>query len=239
MYRRRRRSSYVRRPRPIRRRRTRRTSFRRRRVARRPPTIAPRAFYTKLKFMDYYTLSTGGVSASITRTFRHNGVYDPDYTGAGGACTGYNELVAIYGRYMVVGSRIRVWAYNTCSSPVLISIIARGSTDPSMSSAAEVQQKSFERPDIARVKRLVPYGSGTSYPQCLLSMYKSMRSLEGRRYAGDDNYWATTGTVPDTETFWDVSLCSLDGAAVSSTSNCTVEITYYVRFDNMDIATTD
>jgi len=46
-----------------------------------------------------------GISAQV---FRANSLYDPDYTGTGHQPNGFDQLIAAYNHYTVVGCRIRV-----------------------------------------------------------------------------------------------------------------------------------
>lgn len=63
---------------------------------------------TKLVYTDTVLLtSTGGVAFN-TYTFRANSVNDPDWTGGGHQPTRYDQLAAIYARYEVLKSNIRV-----------------------------------------------------------------------------------------------------------------------------------
>lgn len=218
----------------------RRRIFRRRpRVGRRLSTIMPSVLNTKLKYMDYFNLATGGAAAFQTTSFRANGAYDPVAGVGGGSCSGFSQLAAIYGKYKVIGSRIRIMAYNTCASPIIISIFARGSSGSAPGSPTEVQQKSFEFGRDVRAKTLVPYGSGTGYPRCSLSFYRTTKSIEGNQSVTDEDYSATTGTNPLKGTYWDVNLCSLDGAAFNTTANAVIQITYYIRFSELIVNYTD
>lgn len=67
-----------------------------------------RPITTKLVYTDTILLtSTGGVAFN-TYTFRANSVYDPDWTGGGHQPTRFDQLAAIYARYEVLKSKIRV-----------------------------------------------------------------------------------------------------------------------------------
>lgn len=202
-------------------------------------TIVPNSLVTKVRYMDYFLMATGGVSAYQTIAFRMNGAYDPVASVGGGTCTGWNQLASIYGKYRVLGAKIEIWAYNTCQSPVIVSIFARSSTGSVPSSSTEIQQKSFEYNSDVKAKQMVPFTTGNGIPRCYLSMYKSIRRLEGNRINLDEDYSSATTTTPTVQTYFDVNLCSLDGTSVSSTSNYTIRITYYTRFYEPVVSYTD
>lgn len=220
-----------------------RPSYRRRvyrRSVPRAPLIVSKSYTNKLKYMDYFNFATGGVAAHVNYQFRHNSCRDPVYGVGGGSCTGFAELAALYRSYRVIGSRIRIWSYNTCNSPVIIGVIAQSSDYTMPGTASTFQQTLFERPDICRSRTLTPYtGTGMAHPRCAFSYYKSLRSLEGRKIVLDDDYTATSTSEPSVETLWNVCLVALDGAATSCTANVRVEITYYIKWLSTDVPTAD
>ena len=63
---------------------------------------------TKLVYTDTVLLSSTGSVAFTTHTFRANSVFDPDWTGAGHQPTRFDQLAALYQRYEVLKSKIRV-----------------------------------------------------------------------------------------------------------------------------------
>lgn len=207
-----------------------------RRVVRRPVRplknffVSPRVFTTKLKYGDFWNFTSGGTEMAL-RTFSHNSARDPDYTGVGGGCSGWNELTSIWGSYLVLGSKIEIWGYNTCNSPLIIAVGARDSASAAYGNAITIQQASYERPDIVRHRDVVPFTTGNGYPSFRFSFYRSVRSLEGK-YPSDDDYSARVNLDPSKRTYWDVYMIHQDHATASLTANINVRITYYVRFFN-------
>lgn len=243
---RRRRRTLIRRARPSRVSTTRKSSTRyarRRRVYRcssRPSMIVPSVFVNKLKFFDFYNLASGGASAFAVRTFRLNNPRDPDFTGVGGSPTGFNELTALYGRYQVLASSIRVWFYNTCISPLIVAVACRSSVDVAPAISPEVQQYLMERPDHVKRRTLIPYnGIGMAHPSATVTYYRTVKSIEGRSYADDVDFTGVDTGNPTRECYWDVYICSLDGAAVNVTANARIEVTYVIKWTGKDVSTTD
>lgn len=219
-------------------RRYRRTT-RRAGTSRKTPSIVPNALTTRLRYGEYYNFSTGAATY-YTKTYRLNGLYDAEAATGGGTCTGFDELALLYGRYRVLGAKITVWFYSTCATALMCGIHARSSSVSSaLTSGVAYQQVALERPDVCRHRKLVPYGSGTSYPVAKVSMYKSVRSLEGRGAGTDEDYTALCNATPARECSFDVFLCSLDGATTNVTANAAVDITYYVQFSGKVLTYTD
>lgn len=241
----RRRRSYARRRPTLRTRRSRKTrpSYRRRRTfraSRRNSIVVPKSFSNKMKYMDYFSFGSGGAASFQQRIFRLNSCRDPVEDLGGGSCTGFAELTALWKRYQVMGSRIRIWTYNTCASPIIIGVLAASSDYIVPGSGSLIQQTLFERPDICRSRTLTPYtGTGMAHPHASFSYYRTVKSLEGRLYTEDQDYVSTSTTEPNNQLYWYVYACALDGTSVSITANVRIEITYYVRWLQTDIPTTD
>lgn len=200
--------------------------------------VIPNSLTTRLHFGDYYNFGTGAATY-YSKRYRLNGCYDPEYAAGGGACSGFPELAALYGNYRVTGAKITVWFYSTCATALMCGIHAVASTAVVPSSGTGYQQLSLERPDVCRHRKLVPYGSGTSYPVTKVSFYKSVRSLEGPTSVRDLDYSAGTASNPVREVYFDVFLSALDGVTTNVTANASVEITYYIHFDTKIINYTD
>lgn len=206
----------------------------RRRVSRRTKasTIVPKTLYSKLYFSQYGQFATGGSSYTLS-VFRQNGPQDPLYALGGGSCTGFAELAAIYGSHRVVGSKISIWGYSTCQTPFLFFVVARPTDGAIMTSAADCLNRALEYGRHCMFRKVIPYGSGTSYPQFKLSMYRSMKSMVGAKAAIDNDYAASTATYPTSQTFWDVGLVALDATSTTLTANVLIRITYYIKFSEL------
>lgn len=85
----------------------------------------PQQNFFKFKYQDScFNMSTGAVgNYANSYVFRGNSVYDPDYTGLGVQPYGYDQMSAIYNRYYVYASKIKVYPHfvgmdtpNSCRS---------------------------------------------------------------------------------------------------------------------------
>lgn len=71
--------------------------------------FGPKTKTVKMLYGDTnYTLSNTGVTPSH-RDFTANGLFDPDVTGGGHQPRGYDQMMAIYERYVVTGVKVEVW----------------------------------------------------------------------------------------------------------------------------------
>lgn len=72
------------------------------------PEPFPRVLLTRMKFGWQGTLSQTVADLSVVNAFRMNSIYDPDLTGTGKTCVGLTTMSTIYGRYWVMGARVRI-----------------------------------------------------------------------------------------------------------------------------------
>lgn len=73
----------------------------------------PDSLTTNLIYSDSIILQPSVGTPCPSYTYRLNSVYDPDLTGIGGQPYWFDQLTAIYGRYMVMGAKIQVtYAYD-------------------------------------------------------------------------------------------------------------------------------
>lgn len=62
-----------------------------------------------MKYMDNFQFTTSATNnLTSNQAFRANGIFDPDYTGAGHQPLGHDQWNTFYNHYLVVGSKISV-----------------------------------------------------------------------------------------------------------------------------------
>lgn len=66
----------------------------------------------KLIYSEAFAINAGAGLAAVY-VFSANGLYDPNITGIGHQPVGFDEIMAIYGEFIVLGSTIKVTARNT------------------------------------------------------------------------------------------------------------------------------
>lgn len=189
----------------------------------------PRELHTKLIYYDFFTLSTGGAASFVVTSFRANSCRDPVAAAGGGSPSGFTQLGYLYQHIRVNAVSVKVWGYNTCTSPITIGIIWRSSHGSAVASGVEAQQILMEMPAlVGAVTTLIPYVNGNSIPEYSLRCRSTIAAIEGGGRTLDADYSSSFGAEPTTQCYADLVLCSSDGAAVSSTANAHVQITYDV-----------
>lgn len=69
----------------------------------------PRTLRTTLRYYDFsHALNPSAGGAAATYVFSANGLFDPDITGVGHQPVGFDQLMAFYDHYTVVGAKITV-----------------------------------------------------------------------------------------------------------------------------------
>lgn len=190
-----------------------------------------------MRYQEFFNFASGGITDYALNSYRINGPYDPNVAIGGGSCTGWDELAAIYGKYRCLGAKLTATCYNTCATPLVICVRARDSTDSAFSSGTQVVNGSYEYGANIRAIRLVPYtGAGMAHPRGTVSLYASVRRLEGLRSNIDEDYTAATNGTPVTQCAFDVCMAAWNGTTVSLTSNVMVNVVYYVRFYDRNLA---
>lgn len=159
--------------RPIRRRRYRR----RRRMVKRD-LLSPK-FCTKLRYFWSGSIDPAGVAVVGAQVFRSNSLYDPDYSGAGNQPRGFDQLIALYTRFQVIGAKIVV-RFATRNSSVydnIVGICCR--TDPTAETAIVnyVEQPNCKSRMIA---------AGASAPPVTMSMNYSQKFMFGSKQLSPD-----------------------------------------------------
>lgn len=68
----------------------------------------PLRMRTKLRYVETSALTTGAVGVMSINSFRANGLYDPNNSGAGHQPMYYDQYMAVYNHWKVIGSRITI-----------------------------------------------------------------------------------------------------------------------------------
>lgn len=76
----------------------------------------PQSIIRKLRYQYNGTLTPAAAGAADVQVFRLNSLYDPDFTGAGNQPRYFDQYMALYDKYLVLGARIKVTAFNTSTS---------------------------------------------------------------------------------------------------------------------------
>lgn len=82
---------------------------------------------TTLRYYDNVAINPGAGTAG-SHVFIANGMYDPDFTGTGHQPRGFDQIMALYDHFVVIGSKITCYFYNTGTTNLTCGIILRDVT---------------------------------------------------------------------------------------------------------------
>lgn len=177
----------------------------------------PMAYVTTLHYHDYVGC-TGGAGIDA-QDYRGNSVYDPDYTGAGGQPSYFDQITAIYGRYCVFASSITVEMHNSDAVPTSLDIV------PDTSSAALVNAAQARQ--FANNKHIIVGTDGTV--RKLKHYFTTAQAWDCSDPLLDPDLSALYNANPVKVWFWHLMVQNTDGGANSTSLD--VDITYIVRFN--------
>ncbi len=95
------------------------------------PAITPDQVFVKLKYNTAINL-VSGTGTFISHTFRGNGLFDPDQSGAGGQPRGYDQWSAMYTRYTGLACKItvRVIPHVNQGGPCILGVVPTDTSSP-------------------------------------------------------------------------------------------------------------
>lgn len=178
----------------------------------------PTEIYSKLKYT--HTIQLSGTSGAIApQVWSGNAPYDPDATLVGHQPYFYDQMSAIYGRYMVYASKIEI--LSGTNSSVDARVVLRPAIPSTPTGNMDLE---CERPN-AKCWYVVgdsPHPKITSYARTHQIYGTQSKKLDG-------DYAGLTTSTPVNRWYWLMAIQATDGAS-SVTCQFTVSITYYCRF---------
>lgn len=193
----------------------------------RSPGASDRMF-VKLKYVD--SLHIVPLSTRTQYTFRGNSCFDPDYTSTGHQPLYYDQYCAMYGKYRVTASSLKVDVVNNSGISALSYIVYPNTDIQTFLSTSDTLEQS-----LARTARLVPIAQRVS---SYMKSYATTRKICGlsKGQSEDTEYTSTTGSNPGSIWYWN---CCFESADRASNVDISVrfELVYYVQFfDRLPVA---
>lgn len=82
----------------------------------------PKSIRTTLRYTERYEFDVSGLDAMAYNSIRGNDIYDPDVSTGGHQARGFDEFMAVYKKFTVLGSKINVnWTYVSYDGPTVAS----------------------------------------------------------------------------------------------------------------------
>lgn len=199
---------------------------RRRRFRRKKQTVVQRGIVSnrqivKLKYSEFFSLDPG-INTAATYTFGANCMYDPNITGTGHQPLGFDQWMAFYNHFTVIGARIKATFVSA----------AAGATDGTTLCGVEIAPSSTAT---TNMNNLVEQGraryrtvtNSTAEQKNVVTTQVSIKKFLGKNNLIDDT--ATQGSIssdPDEKVFFHVFAMGVNQTINPLALNCIAEIEY-------------
>lgn len=185
----------------------------------------PDSYRTKLRYCTSVVIDPV-VSSIGSHVFRANSLYDPDLTGAGHQPLGFDNLMALYDHYVVLGAKITctfiapTTSVTTTASNVGICLDDDATPYTSLESIREQGRVSYKTMTV----------SGSSNPT-KISKYYSAKKFHGvSNVLDNDHLRGDSASNPDELCFFQVFVEPVNSSYDISAVNVQVQIDYIAQF---------
>lgn len=210
----------------------RRRTYRRRKTtsrrARLPRTLGPPAVtYMKLKIASVRQQSIALNSLDV-RQWGLNCLYDTDITGVGVQPVWFDQMMAFYSRYLVVGAKIRVDVSTAANTANIYPATVVGYPSVSLILATNLQSAIAQKG--AKYKMMIP-----GQTRAILTSYFKINQLFGiprTALHSEDNYNGTSAANPVNLALYNIWIANNDSSS-SILSTTEINITFYCKFFNV------
>lgn len=175
----------------------------------------PNSVLRKLTYSAEVSINCG-IGGRALHTFSSNGLFDPNITGVGHQPRGFDQLMAAYLKYTVLGSKITITQTNYVANPGYVYLTHSSSTNPLSTESND--NSAFESAFLVKKPVLCADTTGgqrkfRTSGQVALKKYFKTNIMDEDDYSGDasnnpndQGYWGlyvqnTNGNDPDTLTF--------------------------------------
>jgi hypothetical protein len=176
----------------------------------------PNRFKCSLKYADNYTSTTGGANVIYDYEFRLNSGFDPDLTGIGHQPLGWDQISALYARYIVTKCHYKVHVpYSSVAGTLGVAPINNAYAPTSVSQLAE--NKHSDTRDLGLNRSVITGDIDLA----------TLNGVSRQIYLGDDRFAALVGASPTEIMNLHVSFIS---ARAAMTNDWYVELIYDIEF---------
>lgn len=203
-----------------------RTQTSKRIVAFKNPSPLPMKFKATMRYSEPRILIPAPSDAfNGTWIFSANGIYDPDFTGTGHQPSGFDQLIAMYDHFVVIGAKAIVTFVNSDTSDSMICGI-----DVRDSINAESDVRVVIESGTAKYVNLSPRDAGTNQATVTYSVNPA-RFLGRSKPLSDPNLKGSASANPVEQCYFHMFNANLDDQGTQGTPvTANVVIEYQVMF---------
>lgn len=188
-----------------------------------PRTIVPFSTFTTLKYCEGAISINPTVGSSNAYVFRCNDLYDPNFTGVGHQPTGFDQMMALYNKFVVYASKIKVigFAPDGETLDLVVGVAIRDDTTVTTTLEEYMEQANTDWAVVPGGAGASPFAVKTAFDLSLWSntSVKTNDLLHGVASAGPSKLWYY-------HVFYGATGPSEDPSSVKAT----IEIEYKVKF---------
>lgn len=193
-------------------------------------TIASDKTFTKLKVSTLTSISLAAASYTASGTPGNSFTTVPYF---GDYASGMAAYGALYGKFRILGSSIKVEASNISANSVTVGIIARSPSDNMAITESNVLDQTY-----VTYKQLAPVGNGS---KATLKMFMKTKKMFGAKVTQDPNaqgsFTYTSGTntilsIVDPANTWQFEVFMATSAPQTASCDLVVTQSFYVQFED-------
>lgn len=193
-----------------------------------PLNAFPNSYTAKLRYVEETSLNpaAGGI---VSYVYRANDCYDPNFTGVGHQPKGFDELMARYDHFTVIGSRITVKYMPTTPQAGNTSYMGIYLSDSGARVAGHANVSDLLESRSAGRYITVGDSAFSGRKNAVYNTFSAKKFFRKKEVIGDSLYRGDVSSSPTEQAFYEIYAASI-GSVDSSAVNLLVSIDYLVVF---------
>lgn len=151
--------------------------------------IMPSKLIAPLKYAETRSQNVAGAGVYF---YSQNSVYDPNVTGTGSSCNGFNTLMSLYWRYRVIATKFRFSVQTDLTTPPVTATAAFLTSNSGISQPLEITKARWAKPRNA-LRYLSANGAG---PSVVLEDEINTSDIAGVALYDDEEMFGDAGSDP-------------------------------------------
>jgi len=189
----------------------------------------PQNCIVKMRYCEQILFNTG-ISGATEYNFRANDVYDPNITGGGHQPMGFDQWMAVFNHFVVLGSKITVTplydSATTVSPPCLIGV---GQFDTTGRMATKALDEITEISATMKNRHSYMHLISSNHPKSVRAFYSARKEFQGNP-ATLDKLIGSASNSPTEASVFTVYAVGATSAVDPAQVYCNIVIDYVVKF---------
>lgn len=182
----------------------------------------PQTFKTVLRYNEIAKLQASGTSTD-RYVLGANNCYDPDFSYGGHQPRGFDQLMAMYNKWVVVGSKITINFNNTTAYPGIVGVVER------VDSTAQTYLNYIEGANRVIWKQLGP-SSGPNSSWTMTEKHSPKKFFGKSKIMDNENLKGNAAAGPSLPVYWHIFYYDMANSINTAAIYFTYQIEYIVVF---------